>query len=104
MDFNVFFFMFSHRLLHLMVRQLLRVRVMRLYDFGMCLISRDARRSRRALSICLERFYDEEKNEVSQDVVRTKCLHYFHRDCLKMMQTKLSCPLCRKDMRILYFI
>lgn len=57
-----------------------------------------------ACSICLERFYDEEKNEVSQDVVRTKCKHYFHRDCLKMMQTKLSCPLCRKDMRVLHFI
>lgn len=55
-------------------------------------------------SICLERFYDEEKNEVSPEVIITKCNHYFHRDCLKMIQTKLSCPLCRKDMRVLHFI
>lgn len=55
-------------------------------------------------SICLERFYDEEKNEVSPEVIKTKCQHYFHRDCLKMIQTKLSCPLCRKDMKLLHFI
>jgi hypothetical protein len=55
-------------------------------------------------SICLERFYDEEKNEVSQCVIKTRCHHYFHRDCLKMLQSKLNCPLCRKDMKILHFV
>lgn len=55
-------------------------------------------------SICLERFYDEEKNEVSSCVIKTRCHHYFHRDCLKMLQSKLNCPLCRKDMKILHFV
>jgi len=55
-------------------------------------------------SICLERFYDEEKNEASQLVIKTRCHHYFHRDCLKMLQSKLNCPLCRKDMKILHFV
>lgn len=55
-------------------------------------------------SICLEIFYDEEKNEVSQLVIKTRCHHYFHRDCLKMIQSKLNCPLCRKDMKILHFV
>lgn len=55
-------------------------------------------------SICLEKFYDEEKNEVSPSVIKTRCQHYFHRDCLKMIQNNLNCPLCRKDMKILHFV
>lgn len=55
-------------------------------------------------SICLDNFYDEEKGEVINNVLKTKCNHYFHRDCLLNIQGELTCPLCRKNLKLIYFI
>lgn len=54
-------------------------------------------------SICLDGFYDEESKQVSQEVIKTKCNHHFHRECLRQLLTKLTCPLCRNDMKVLHF-
>lgn len=42
---------------------------------------------------CMENFSKE------KEIKRTKCLHYFHTDCLrKWLKNAKSCPLCRSDL------
>ena len=50
-------------------------------------------------SICLNSEEEEEKKEEEKRMVKTKCAHIFHSECLaKWVIQKTTCPMCRNSL------
>ena len=50
-------------------------------------------------SICYEKLFEEKENEdEKRKVIKIRCKHRFHADCLKTwLNVKTDCPLCRSQ-------